>query len=170
MYCSTAFTLARCNNDVMPNNLKDALEKLFSTQYEPEVFPCSSTISQKMKRGRPITSINRISGRQTSKSNVRLGSHLVFSFHGNYDQCIQNSCERTCDDTDDCDEDKPAVNVRGCMIHSSLRGQSTFATCPRCLWGFTWIHILFCFDKAVFCCYHARISCIDDLFFITCCI
>ena len=50
MYCSTAFTLARCNNDVMHNNLKDALEKLISTQYEPEVIPCSSTISQKIKK------------------------------------------------------------------------------------------------------------------------
>ena len=56
MYRST-FTIARCNNDAMHNNLKDDLEKPISTQYVPGAFPCSSTISKKIKRGRPTTPI-----------------------------------------------------------------------------------------------------------------
>ena len=71
----------------MPNNLKDALEKRISTQYEPEVFPCSSTISQKIKKkaDRSLPQTASVEDKQARAMLDLTGSHLVFSFHGNYD-------------------------------------------------------------------------------------
>ena len=123
--------------------VKTALPKPISTQYVPDVFPCSSSISQPIKRGWPITPITAsVEDKQASAMlDLVLTWFLVFT-------AIMISTFKTAvighvDDADDCDEDKPAVNFRGCMINSSLRGQSTSMNCTLRLWGFAWIHIFF---------------------------
>ena len=56
MYLST-FIMAKWDSDVIPNTLKAILDNSVLIQYVLEVFPCSSAVTQEIKRGWPITPI-----------------------------------------------------------------------------------------------------------------
>ena len=56
MYLST-FIMAKWDSDAIPNTLKAILDNSVLIQYVLEVFPCSSAITQEIKRGWPITPI-----------------------------------------------------------------------------------------------------------------